>query len=457
MKSRLLLMGACVVGLYGCSTSKPATTQQNAVTVESFPPQPEQPVTIESAAGTSAAEPASATANADASASRDAVAERARRYAQQMEQAITESSRATAKTPEPEASKVDWAELFGEAKTPTAPADGATPPAAPEPAAPRPAIAAATSVSAPVDSRPTPLPAIPLRPAAVPVRGDTSTANAGISLDGQINDGPMVVPEGQEFAITEPAAPVTSSMASPSIAAPAAISEDVFAQRIGDNPRDVAAHLDYQLRQFTQGKSVPELTALSPLPVEDREVIAAVMDGLSNFRTSVQTDGNQLLSKKVRPLVDMSERLRAGADLAVPTIALCRKVDGFGVYDPIEPAQFARGREASVILYCEVANFSSQKADGKKWETTLSHSATLYRDSGVPVWSDKTTNVVDYSRNRRSDFFVVKMLRLPATLTTGRYVLKVTVVDRQSNRMAEGSLPITITDGSTPTGVATSE
>lgn len=460
MKTRLLLMGACVAGLYGCNAAnQPAANSQNTVSAQSNPP------AIDATAD--ATDPVAGPAEAlsapapevEAKAARDAVAERARRYAAEMEKSV---SALAADAPTPQPSQVDWAELLSAHNPP--PADGqspATPVAVVESKPERrdPADQRAATVQPPVDAQ---APARHVPAPAEKMTADVTNANAGISLDGH-TDGPMVIPEGQEIAVFAPVVPMETAPAvavppgkvasaaqapappSPSTRAPVASTDsDALARRLTENPRDVAAHLDYQLQRFAAGKSVPELTALAPLPVEDREVIAAVMDGLSNFRASVQADGNQLLSRKVRPLVDMTERLKASADLSVPTIALCREVDGFGVYDPIEPATFPSGREAPVILYCEVANFSSQKADGKHWETALSHTATLYRDSGVPVWSDKTTNVVDHSRNRRSDFFVVKMLRLPATLTPGRYVLKASVVDRQSNRMAEGSTTLTI-------------
>ena len=52
--------------------------------------------------------------------------------------------------------------------------------------------------------------------------------------------------------------------------------------------------------------------------------------------------------------------------------------------------------------------------------------------------------MTDVSRNRRHDFFVVEMIHLPSNLTIGRYLLKVSVVDQNVNRIAEATLPIKI-------------
>ncbi|GIW76513.1 MAG: hypothetical protein KatS3mg104_1576 [Phycisphaerae bacterium] len=44
----------------------------------------------------------------------------------------------------------------------------------------------------------------------------------------------------------------------------------------------------------------------------------------------------------------------------------------------------------------------------------------------------KTTPTTDLCRNRRRDFFIARIITLPANLTLGRYVLKVSITDPQS-------------------------
>jgi len=426
MTSRRLLVAVLgLSGICGCSSSR------QPVPTAAAPTSIDKPI--------NAGNETSALTD-DAAASRDAIVARTLKYAEEMEKAIEAKKQQSAATqpiagvepsakgvtepgkvkPKPEASKVDWSQILASST-----ADDEVPATKVSPA---PAVTVVPVVQ-------------PAKDVVTPLAPEDSTANTRIALDGA-DTGPIMIPEGQEIGSGEPqvtaAKPQTFKTAED-----IALSEQL-AKRIKENPLDVAAHLDYQLHQFTLGQSVPQLTSLASLPTEDREVLAALMDGLSNFRTSVQNDNNALLSKKIRPLVELSDRLKAQAELAVPVIALCKRVEIFGVYEPIEPTTFPAGRETPVILYCEIANFSSQRPGGVRWETSLSHSATLYKENGVPVWSDKTTNVTDQSRNRRHDFFVVKLLKLPPTLSAGKYVLKVTVMDRQTNRMAEGSIALTI-------------
>lgn len=284
------------------------------------------------------------------------------------------------------------------------------------------------------------------QPAAPPViDASPSSANQAVRIPetpDPVAESPA--PPAPPRAAPEPTAPAP---ASPALRAPVPTGEGLgakFAKRVRDNPRDIAGHLDYQLLRFLQDEQVPDLSALSGLPQEDREMLAALLDGLSNFRSVVRSDNNMLLSRKIQPLVDMDRRLRNQSELTISTLALCTKVESFGVYEPIDPARFVAGRDHSVIVYCAIDNFASQFNDKKLWETRLTQESVLYTESGLNVWSDKTTSIVDLSRQRRNDFFIVKMIKLPGNLTIGRYLLKVTVIDQQASRVAEATIPLQI-------------
>ena len=231
--------------------------------------------------------------------------------------------------------------------------------------------------------------------------------------------------------------------------APAAGSdlESKLSRQVQEYPHDLWAQMDYQFLHVIRNEPSPLNDTSSSLVAEDREVLSAVMDGLMLFRNHLRERGNMLPSDKVRPLLEMADRLRTQANLSIPTLALCTRVDGFSVYEPIDPARFTVGREHNAIIYCEVENFSSTAspaAGPRMWETKLSQEAVLYTESGLEVWTDKTSAVVDRSRSRRHDFFVVKKIKLPATLTLGRYLLHVIVEDQQSHRMAEQTIPLEI-------------
>jgi hypothetical protein len=283
------------------------------------------------------------------------------------------------------------------------------------------------------------------------VNSTGNSTGGGASANPAAGASPMSVKQVGSWSNAPATVEQTPTEITPPTAVPAAAivgSSDVMAQkiekRVKEYPRDISGHLDFQLLRFLQDERVPELNTISSLPTEDRELVAAVVDGLSNFRSGIRQDNNMLLSRKIRPLLEMADRLRGEADLTIPTIALCTAVRTFGEYDPIDPPRFAANKAHDVILYCEVENFSSQLDDKQLWLTKLTKGAVLYTENGMPVWSDKSETITDAARRRRHDFFIVKRLRLPSSLAVGRYLMKVTIHDMQVNRVAEVTLPIIV-------------
>jgi hypothetical protein len=92
-----------------------------------------------------------------------------------------------------------------------------------------------------------------------------------------------------------------------------------------------------------------------------------------------------------------------------------------------------------------VENFASKLNEQKMWQTDLTQEAVLYNDKGQRgLAEEKKRPVSDLSRNRRHDFFVVRLLKLPAGLPIGQYHLVLTICDQQAQRVTEASLPIQI-------------
>jgi hypothetical protein len=281
--------------------------------------------------------------------------------------------------------------------------------------------------------------ALPLIPAAGSASPDPTVLPAAAADSAQLaavvhsaksnafNDIPAIVPESSDF---------------PKPRVEPDTLENKLARQARDNPRDVAAQLDYQLYGLLKDEPSPQLASISQLPTEDREVVSALVDGISNFRATVREDNNMLLSKKIRPILDMADRVRTEAELSVPVVALCTRVDGYGKYDPIDPARFPAGQPNPVIVYCEIANFASQPNDQQMWETKLRQGVTLYTETGLPVWHDKSRDVTDECRNRRHDFFMYDLVKLPAQLSVGRYILKITIEDLNANRVREATVPV---------------
>ena len=218
-----------------------------------------------------------------------------------------------------------------------------------------------------------------------------------------------------------------------------------FARRAAEYPQDLSAQTDYQLLKLLEEESVPDLQSMSGLTPEDRELLSTLMDSLVNFRNQLKQNNNMLLSKKISPLVDLGTRLKTQAELTIPTFTFVSQAPGFGRYQAIEPARFIAGKPHIVGIYYEVENFKSRPNENGLYETRLTENLVLYTEAfGQPVWQDRKSTLTDTSHRQRQDFFNAKNITLPASLTIGRYLLKVTIEDQQAQRIAESTIPVEI-------------
>ena len=273
-------------------------------------------------------------------------------------------------------------------------------------------------------------PAAPVVPAAAPHAG---------------SDTPQEMPESADFLPTATASPSSAAVG------PAPASDPLgrrLAKQAEAAPHDPAAQLDYQLYQMLNGGPEPSAPMLSSdlrLPPEERDEVAAVVDGLSNFRGGLRADPDAPVARQEQPLADMLERMRSTADLTIGPVALCRRVEGFGRYDPVSPARFPMGRPTQVIVYYQLDGVQPQRSTDGRWEAHLTQQASLYNEAGTKVWGLAPRPVTDVCRDRRRDFYAFEMVTLPATLPIGAYRLKMSVTtDRATNKQAEGDVPLWI-------------
>ena len=313
----------------------------------------------------------------------------------------------------------------------TAPAARATRP--PEPA-PAPAVAVAPETIAP-------------EAAAAPAAAPAPAELEGAESTAQANE-PVVQPAAEPAAAaTQARFATTRATTAPTVESPVVIvpttSEASQALSAQPLPKTAAEHFDAQLAALIRNE-VPADTAIE-LAEDDRKLLRSVIDSLASFRITLR-GGNALRQTKVAPLLDLSEQIRSEIPLSLPTLALCRSVQQFGVYDSFDPPRFTAGKETPVVVYCEVDHFRSRASADGGWETKLTYEAVLYNDgqAAVPVINKKPTQIVDRCRNRRRDFFLADRMTLPANLPVGKYVLKVTVIDQLANRVAEKTVPVLV-------------
>lgn len=204
-----------------------------------------------------------------------------------------------------------------------------------------------------------------------------------------------------------------------------------------------ASAFDAQLEQLLTGK--PSDLDTSALPADEQELLSNVIESISGFRRALRSD-SALTATRVAPLLELSERIRSQTPLDIPTLALCKSVQQFGVFESFDATRISAGNDTPAIVYCEVDHFSARPSSDGKWETRLIYEVSMYTDDekASVVLSKKPASIVDRCRNKRSDFFLADRITIPAQVPPGRYVLKVTIIDQLANRVAEKSLPVLV-------------
>jgi hypothetical protein len=92
-----------------------------------------------------------------------------------------------------------------------------------------------------------------------------------------------------------------------------------------------------------------------------------------------------------------------------------------------------------------VRDFVSEKQDDGLYQTRFDLRTTVLNRAGDTALEYTDADVVDRCRNRRSDCFIPRLIRLPATLSPGEYVVKVSVTDKLGRKVAENRVTIRVT------------
>lgn len=261
----------------------------------------------------------------------------------------------------------------------------------------------------------------------------------------------VLVPASTETA-SEPAATTTSEATSP-------------APVVTDPLVDTSARMASLLRQTdASGKAlITDLAAILPVESMRPGVLATLGDTGNPLASLSEQDKSTLIAARDRLLADPSnasndliKSLRPAGGLMILRTALCTRVEGFGRFDPYSTSTFVQGRTLRAIVYVELDGFATRPARDsdpvmsnvaidEQVSVDLTQSLSLYHDADdLLAWHRPARGVIETSRNKRRDFYLIQQIDLPPTLTVGRYNLKVTVTDRTTQAQAEAIIPIEI-------------
>ena len=214
--------------------------------------------------------------------------------------------------------------------------------------------------------------------------------------------------------------------------------------------------------RIADGVALAAIEAMHPGSVAELDSASSLLGQrlAPDDRSALLAARQRVLSKPDQAnqqLIAALTKIAPAAGVKISRAALCTRVLGFGRYDAIPNNTFVAGQPIRLIVYTELDHFASRPArDGDPLQASvpladqksveLSQTLTLYHDpSGLQAWHRPAQRVVETSQRSRRDFFLIHQIELPATLSVGRYSLKVTVTDQTTGAVDEVNLPINIT------------
>ena len=182
---------------------------------------------------------------------------------------------------------------------------------------------------------------------------------------------------------------------------------------------------------------------VEPLAPMDRETVVAFHQFLIEVNDRIVAEGGQFDPAAL--LLELDGHLGRSPAVEIASLALCRSVSGFGIYEELNQQAFLAGQDNPMVLYLELDNFATEPQDTGEYEVRVTQSITLYHETDdLVVWQQNPVAWTDRSRNRRRDFFLAQPVTLPSRIGVGRYRMKVTIIDHHSDTMYEQTLPIDI-------------
>lgn len=197
------------------------------------------------------------------------------------------------------------------------------------------------------------------------------------------------------------------------------------------------AQLDRRLLAVLAGKYEDARRPLELVSDEQQHMAREFVEALIEIRGGHGGDPGGEANRALARVEALAESLVPLSDLRIPTLAVVQAVRGYGRYEAFDPPEFPTGRESEFVVYCELGNFVSRPAADGGYESEFSMRTAVLNRAGEVVLAIDDDHIADQCRNRRRDCFIPRLVRLPATLSPGEYVVKVTVVDKIAGKVAE--------------------
>ncbi len=194
----------------------------------------------------------------------------------------------------------------------------------------------------------------------------------------------------------------------------------------------------------------PDQKEGGPLSADDRQAVESLREFFSGV-AAIPADTSP--DARADRMAELADRLLESRPMQIRTPVLCSRVAGYGQFTPLPGSRFQQGVPIHAIVYAEITRFghrpigeTSQTGNpGDRWTVELTQTLQLFHDAdGSMAWSRPEERIIENSRNKRKDFFLIHEITLPATLTIGAYRLKVIMKDKTTGHQDEAIIPLEI-------------
>ncbi len=228
-----------------------------------------------------------------------------------------------------------------------------------------------------------------------------------------------------------------------------AIEAEAYAAQPGETEAEKQAfakkQVDLRMLYFMSGQQERALQAIPGLEPADQEFWQQTFWGLTNYFdvTSIPSP-TELAAQTVTQLTNAVLRLQEKASLELRNVTFCHKISNFGNFEKYPREEFSPGQE--VLLYAEVANIHSEPIPDGKFRTSLKSTIEVYHHgpNGELIERVDLPETVDICRTHRRDYFHAYQFTIPTKLALGPHILKLTVEDQLSRRIATYTLNFTV-------------
>lgn len=280
------------------------------------------------------------------------------------------------------------------------------------------------SPSAPQDSTPAaaPAPELPAKGAAA------NEPLIGVARAGGVATGGLVVPPS-------PLAP----------AAPPARGEEELRQQLIDLMKnrqatrpDEPGLAERLWLEHLAAAQYPEARAL--VPTGEGGAAELLLQALSHYKLGELTEALETLDR-------LRQRMASALPLRAGKAVFCRRIVGYGDYEPATETVFEP--DAPVLIYLEVENYTlvpQGEGEATGYRIDLEIGLSVVDRAGAVQWERPLFQRVQYPvKSPLRDFFLTfQGLRLPARLDSGEHTLKITLRDLHKDGEALAQIPFKI-------------